>query len=85
MQKRTSPDISVAVSYVAKFSAHPLQQHWNTVKRILWYVRGTTCFGLAFTLQETDQYVGFSDADWGGDQTDSKSMSGYLFVSVVVQ
>ena len=36
-------------------------------------------FWTGFTPQETDQCVGFSNADWGGDQTDRKSMSGYLF------
>ena len=51
----TRPDISLAVSDVAKFSAHPLQQHWIAVTRCYGrYLRGTTCFGLAFTPQETD-------------------------------
>ena len=50
----TRPDISFALSYVAKVSAHPLQQHWIAVKRILRYLRGITCFGQTFTPQETD-------------------------------
>ena len=37
----TRPDITFAVSNVAKFSSHPTTQHWTAVKRILRYLRGT--------------------------------------------
>ena len=44
----TRPDITFAVSSVAKFSVQPTKQHWTTVKRILRYLKGTIDYGLAF-------------------------------------
>jgi hypothetical protein len=37
----TRPDISFAVSTVARFSANPGLQHWEAVKRIFRYLAGT--------------------------------------------
>ena len=75
----TRPDITFAVSNVAKFSAQPAKHHWTAVKRVMRYLRGTTEMGLVFSPQPTDECVGYSDADWGGDLDDRKSTSGYLF------
>lgn len=75
----TRPDISYAVSSVAKFSAQPTKVHWSAVKRILRYLRGTPDYGLAFSLDSCGKCVGYSDADWGGDLDDRKSTSGYIF------
>lgn len=75
----TRPDITFAVSNVAKFSANPTTRHWTAVKRIMRYLRGTTDLGLIFTPQGSNDCVGFSDADWAGDLDDRKSTSGYVF------
>ena len=76
----TRPDITFAVSSVAKFSVQPTKQHWTAVKRILRYLKGTIDYGLAFTPDASGDCVGYSDADWGGDLDDRKSTSGYLFL-----
>ena len=55
-----------------------LSQQSNTVKRIFYYLRGTQKYGLLYSRNNTE-YVGFSDADWGGDLDDRKSTSGYMF------
>ena len=36
----TRPDITFAVSTLAKFSAKPAQRHWTAAKRVLRYLRG---------------------------------------------
>ena len=59
----TRPDISYAVSNVAKFSANPTTRHWIVVKRVMRYMKGTSDFGLIFKPQENCDCVGFSDAD----------------------
>ena len=74
----TRPDIAYAVSNVAKFCANPTRQHWTAVKRIFRYLRGTQKYGLLYK-RNSSECVGFSDADWGGDQDDRKSTSGYIF------
>lgn len=74
----TRPDITYAVSNVAKFCAKPTKQHWVAVKRIFRYLKGTQKYGLLYSKKDF-KCVGFSDADWGGDLDDRKSTSGYMF------
>lgn len=80
----TRPDITAAVNYLARFVARPRQSHWQGVKRVLRYLRGTTAFGLNYKY---GQGVGskvavtiYSDADWAGDSTDAKSVSGAVLM-----
>lgn len=74
------PDLSSAVSYFSQFQCNPSQEHWSHLKRILRYVRGTTQLGLMYRRQEqTEQIVGFADANWATDQGDRHSVSGYVF------
>ena len=75
----TRPDITFAVSNVAKFCAKPSKQHWTAVKRIFRYLKGTQHYGLLYKKGNSDNCLGFSDADWGGDLDDWKSTSGYVF------
>lgn len=76
---RTRPDISFAVSNVAKYCHDPSKEHWTAVKRILRYLKGSTHLGLLYTRQDPMEVVGYSDSDWGGDNDDHRSTSGYIF------
>lgn len=80
----TRPDITAAVNYLARFVARPSEGHWRGVKRILRYLRGITSVGLLF---ENGQGIGckcnatiFSDAEWAGDTSDAKSVSGAVLL-----
>ena len=55
--------MALAVSNIAKFTAKPTEQYWRPVKHILQYLAGTTNFGLLFTMNETPECTGYSDAD----------------------
>ena len=73
----TRPDIAHAVGVVSRYMANPGKEHWEAVKWLLRYLRGTSSTSLCFckgkvTLQ------GFVDADLGGDVDSSKSTSGYI-------
>ena len=50
------------------------------MKHILWYLAGTTNFGLLFTRNESTKCTGYSNPDWAGDIDDRKSTSGCLFI-----
>ena len=73
----TRPNIAHAVGVVSRFLSNPDEEHWNTVKWILRYLRGTTkrclCFG-----NEDPVLVGYADADMAGDVDSRKPTSGYL-------
>ncbi len=75
----TRPDIAVSVGIAAKFSANPTQEHWNAVKRIFRYLKGTSNFGLLYKNNNKEKLHGFSDADWAGDEDDRRSTSGMVF------
>ena len=45
----TRPDITFAVSNVARFCSKPTKEHWVAVKRILRYLKGTIDYGLTYS------------------------------------
>lgn len=73
------PDIAFAVQTLAQFSGNANEEHWTAVKRLLRYVKGTQKLGLVFGKSNTLSVTGYSDADWGQNISDRKSVSGYVF------
>ena len=66
----TRPDITYAVSNVAKFCDKPTKQHWVAcLKCVFQYLQGTQQYGLLYSKSDSNHCVGFSDADWGKKQT----------------
>jgi hypothetical protein len=56
----------------------PTSVHWLSVKRILRYLRGTMHDGLLISSSNQLTIEGFTDADWGAQPDDRRSVSGYL-------
>ena len=81
----TRPDLAYAVSLVSRFMSDPGKQHWEAVKWILRYLRGTAKVGLLFQgLEEGKPKVlqGYVDADYAGDLDQRRSITGYVFMVV---
>lgn len=76
----TRPDLTYAVSLVARHMHNPTEKHWNAIKGILRYIRGTTTLGLKFEKSGTKDFKleVYSDADFGGDCETRRSTSGTL-------
>lgn len=75
----TRPDISFVVSKLSQHFSDPSIEHWNTVKHVFRYLKGTTEQGLYFRRNDTEK-LGlrvYSDADWASDSADRRSTSGY--------
>jgi hypothetical protein len=62
----TRPDISHAVGVVSRYMNNPGKEHWEVVKWILRYLRGTTTYGLCFGGSNTF-LQGYVDSDMAGD------------------
>lgn len=60
-----------------KIMHQPKEPHWQAVKRILRYLQNTISFGLRITQNSDHSLNGFSDADWGGDRDDRRSVGAY--------
>ncbi|KAK4269211.1 hypothetical protein QN277_022399 [Acacia crassicarpa] len=71
------PDIAYSVNKLSQFLAKPTEVHFQGVKRILRYLKGTYLYGLHVKPIKTFQLMGFTDADWATDIDDRKSMGGY--------
>ena len=50
------------------------------MKRILRYLKGTVNLTLKYERSELGPLIGFSDADWAGDQDDCHSTTGNIFL-----
>ncbi|GJS70410.1 retrovirus-related pol polyprotein from transposon TNT 1-94 [Tanacetum coccineum] len=65
----TRPDIVYAVSIVSCYLANPGKNHWEAVKWILKYLRGTTHVGLVYGTNRSNHVdiTGFIDSDYAKD------------------
>ena len=73
----TRPDIAFAVQQVCLFMHAPLESHYNALKRILRYIKGTLDHGLQLTPNTSHTLTAYSDADWTGCPNTRQSTSGY--------
>ena len=73
----TSPDLAFSVGAVSRFLSNPGKDHWNAVKWIMRYLRGTSHLKLCFDI-EKPVLVGYTNADMAGDIDSRRSTSGYL-------
>ncbi|KAK8931207.1 hypothetical protein KSP39_PZI016896 [Platanthera zijinensis] len=77
----TRPDIAQAVSVVSRYMGNPGRQHWEAVKWILPYLKGTPDVGLLFRRsKDVGALEGFVDFDYAGDLDRRRSTSGYIFL-----
>ena len=74
----TRPNIAHSVAVMSRFLTNPNKQHWEAVKWILGYLKGTShyflCFGNPNIVLE-----GLADADMAGDVDTRNSTTGYLY------
>jgi hypothetical protein len=74
----TRPDIAFAVSLLSQFMENPGRIHWEAIKRVFRYLRGTKNNELILGKTK-DGLVGYSDADWAS-QEHRHSISAYTFI-----
>jgi transposase InsO family protein len=75
----TRPDLCVSTNMCARYVENPGQRHSGALKRILRYIKGTLNYGLEFRRNgKPIEITGYCDSDFAGDETDSKSTSGYV-------
>ncbi|KAK1441497.1 hypothetical protein QVD17_07436 [Tagetes erecta] len=74
----TRPDISFAVNKLSQFMHQPTQTHWQALKRLLRYLKGTIYHGLFLNKKSPLDLTAFSDSDWGGVSTAGRSTTAYI-------
>ncbi|XP_055542859.1 uncharacterized protein LOC129728442 [Wyeomyia smithii] len=76
----TRPDILFAVNLMSRFNTNPGLRHWEAVKHIFRYLKGTSKMMLQYSVTGDSKLIGYTDADWASDLDDRRSTSGYVFV-----
>jgi hypothetical protein len=74
----TRPDIAHAMGVVSRYMNNPGKEHWEVVKWILKYLRGTSTHALCFGGPDTF-LQGDVDSDMAGDKYSMRSTTGYVF------
>ncbi|KAJ9566804.1 hypothetical protein OSB04_002770 [Centaurea solstitialis] len=79
----TRPDIAYSVNKLYQYMHRPTTDHWQALKRLLRYLRGTLNHGLVLYRDSPQQLHAFSDADlsdadWARDTDDYISTTGYI-------
>ena len=75
----TRPDIAFSVNLLARYSAAPTRRHWNGIKHILRYLRGTTDMGLFYSKGSKEKLIDYVDAGYLSDPHKARSQTGYVF------
>ncbi|KAI3825270.1 hypothetical protein L1987_06751 [Smallanthus sonchifolius] len=73
----TRPDISYAVQQICMHMHDPMTGHFNALKRILRYIKGTIRMGLHMGPTSPSILTSYTDADWAGCPDTRRSTSGY--------
>ncbi|KAK1415150.1 hypothetical protein QVD17_30922 [Tagetes erecta] len=73
----TRPDITYAVQQICLFMHDPREPHFQFLKRIIRYLKGTANQGLVIRPSKSVNLTAYSDADWGGCPDSHRSTSGY--------
>ncbi|WOG95317.1 hypothetical protein DCAR_0414632 [Daucus carota subsp. sativus] len=73
----TRPDIFYAVQQICMHMHDPRIPHWNALKRIIRYIKGTLSFGLTLGHHRDPSLLAYTDADWAGCTDTRRSTSGF--------
>jgi hypothetical protein len=76
----TRPDISFSVNLLARYSSAPTRRHWNGVKHIFRYLKGTIDLGLYYSCERAN-LVGYADSGYLSDPHKGRSQTGYIFLN----
>jgi len=74
----TRPDITAAIGILCRRVSNPRQRDWNALKRVMRYLKQTLSLKLKISADHNLDLVGYVDADWGGDMSDSQVNQWFL-------
>ncbi|XP_075515339.1 secreted RxLR effector protein 161-like [Primulina tabacum] len=77
----TRPDLAYAVSLVSRYISKPGRNHWEAMKWIFRYLRGTLGVGLLYgkRKESTEVIEGHVDADYAGCLDSRRLLTCYVF------
>ena len=79
------PNIVFFVNLLAIYSSAPTRRHWNGIKHILRYLRGTTDMGLFYSRESKQQLLGYADVGYLSDPHKGRSQLKNVFNSMFLE
>jgi hypothetical protein len=80
LANNTRPNIAFAVNVLVRYSATPIMCHWNRVKDVLIYLRGTPDLGLFYLKNQDLSLIGYANAGYLSDPHNDKSQTVFVFL-----
>ncbi|XP_062103053.1 secreted RxLR effector protein 161-like [Humulus lupulus] len=78
----TGPDIAHTLSILTRFMSNPGMEHWNALKWLLRYLRGTSDYGLTYYKKsEKVTLKGYVDVDYPSSRDTRRSTTSYVFLT----
>ncbi len=76
----TRPDVAYEVGLFARYNSNPGKAHWAAVKHLFRYLKGTMDYKLTLSpdTSTSEMFLGYSDADHGGDKDNGYSTGAYV-------
>ena len=71
----TRPDIAFSVNLLARYSSALTKRHWNEIKHVLRYFRGTYDMRLFYSKTLEPQIFGYANVDYLSDPHKSRSQT----------
>ena len=75
----TRPDIAFSINLLSRYSSAPTRRHWNGVKYVFRYLRGTIDIGLFYQNRSKSPLIGYADAEYLSNPHKALSQTSYLF------
>ncbi|OWZ07262.1 LOW QUALITY PROTEIN: reverse transcriptase [Phytophthora megakarya] len=75
--ERVEAELAFSIQDVSLFLNAYAKPHWEAVKQIIKYVKGTTGHGLGFSGSDI-RLSAYSDSDYAAEEDERKSVSGYV-------
>ena len=75
----TRPNIVFPVNLLAKYSSAQTRRHWNGIKHMLRYLKGTYDMRLFYSKESKQQLLGYVDVGHFSDPHKARFQTGYVF------
>jgi hypothetical protein len=76
----TRPDLAYAMQFLSRPMSNPGRVHWNALKHVLRYIKGTIDFGITYDGNNADGItpIAYADSSFGDCQETGRSTQGYI-------
>lgn len=78
ISSRTRPDITYTVNLLSQFQSEPGIKHWDSLLKLLGYLRSTQDYMLDISKVENLNLRCFSDSDYAANRDDRVSIGGFI-------